>query len=209
MPHEKRRINGLASPDAVTRSARYTRRHPCYGDVVVRRVIVSVACALGVVAVFACGDDQLCDTECVNGRLTQVCCKSGEECPDIADFCDLGNGLCSDGDCSPAGDASADTNVDAGLVCGSSTCNPGEVCVEMQTSGGGCQLPDDGGLCPGNVAPVGGCCMSAAMTYACKPLPATCNGTLACTCATPSLCASTCMCTPFSGTGITCACPTM
>ncbi|HEY8076805.1 MAG TPA: hypothetical protein VIF62_21915 [Labilithrix sp.] len=172
----------------------------------IARVIVSAACVLGIAALLACGDDELCDTECVGGRLQQVCCKTGEVCPDIAPFCDRGSGVCTDGDCTPGSDdASTDANVDAGLVCGSSTCNAGEVCVQTQRPSGACLLPDDAGTCPDGLPPTGPCCNSAAATYACKPLPATCNGVLTCPCA--NLCETGCTC-DVAAPDLACTCTT-
>jgi hypothetical protein len=73
-----------------------------------RRVIVSfVACALVVVALLACGEDELCDAQCVDGHLEQICCKSGSICAEPAAFCDLGGGRCIKGSCTGPVDANA------------------------------------------------------------------------------------------------------
>ncbi len=53
----------------------------------------------------------------------------------------------------------------------------------MTTAGGGpCIMPDDAGVCPNGTHSTG-CCDNTTTTYACAPIPSSCNGTLACPCA--------------------------
>ncbi|MFO0565319.1 MAG: hypothetical protein U0263_06630 [Polyangiaceae bacterium] len=91
---------------------------------------------------------------------------------------------------SPGSDAAvADAESDAPLAnCKGSPCGKGRVCVVTTAGGGACQQPDDAGLCPnGQPGTPGQCCNTVSTSYACQTLPAACNGTLACPCAS-SLC---------------------
>ncbi len=163
-----------------------------------RRVIVTVgACALGVVALLACGDDELCDTECAGGRLTQTCCKAGATCADIAPFCDLGGGRCTTGDCTADGgdDAPPDgTLTDVRTPCG--FCPLGTACI-VTHFGATCVPPDPSGHCPNGTTTSEMCCdKPSSTTYQCVQLPASCFGVPGCTCAAG-------LCTCNSG-GATC-----
>jgi hypothetical protein len=86
-------------------------------------------------------------------------------------------------------DASSDAQQqqDSGSTpCNGQTCAPGEACVVTTSSGGACMPPDDAGVCPDGTHTTG-CCNNSSTTYECAPLPADCNGALACPCA-ESLC---------------------
>jgi hypothetical protein len=119
----------------------------------------------------------------------------------------------------PAGsDASADSGYDAtggqdagsdaqSTDCNGTTCKAGEVCVVTTSSGGACQPPDDAGLCPGGKQGTPGqCCDNTTVTYACKALPPSCNGKLACPCA-DSLCQCDCQISDPGKLACTCLYP--
>ncbi len=96
------------------------------------------------------------------------------------------------GSSTPSGsDASTDATTDSTtgtISCNGTPCPSGQACVITTAGGGACQAPDDAGLCPdGKPGTPGQCCDNTTTTYACQPLPAACNGALACPCAS-SLC---------------------
>ncbi len=108
-------------------------------------------------------------------------------------------------------DASADsgqdaTGLDAGAVgCDGAICKSGQVCVVTTAGGGACQPPDDAGMCPnGKPGTPGQCCDNTTVSYACQALPPSCNGKLACPCAS-SLCQCGACQIPNAGT-LACAC---
>jgi hypothetical protein len=69
------------------------------------------------------------------------------------------------------------------------TCGAGKVCVGTGTEGGALIMPNDAGVCPSGSHLSGNFCQNN-LGYACQPMPAACNGTLACPCAS-TLCPST------------------
>lgn len=118
---------------------------------------------------------------CVNGRIQVTCCSAPADCNfGSGGFCDLGGGACSDAPC--ARDAAADSDADAGAgetPCGATSCKGGDVCVITTTPPGACQRPDDGGVCAnGEHVSASGWCDPRTTSYACKPLPSSCGGTL-------------------------------
>jgi hypothetical protein len=83
-------------------------------------------------------------------------------------------------------------------------CGPGNVCVGSGTEGGAIIVPNDAGVCPTGTHPAGGTpttCQND-LSYACKPLPSGCNGTLTCACAT-AICSDP-ICQVVSATELTC-----
>jgi hypothetical protein len=68
-------------------------------------------------------------------------------------------------------------------------CGAGKVCVGTGTEGGALIMPNDAGVCPSGSHLSGNFCQNN-LGYACQPMPAACNGTLACPCAS-TLCSST------------------
>jgi hypothetical protein len=95
-----------------------------------------------------------------------------------------------------------------GSTSGTMTCNPacgsGSVCVGTGTSGGAIIVANDAGVCPPGTHPTGfeNRCDND-LGYACQPIPAGCNGTVTCACAS-SLCASLHTCQSASNSGVTC-----
>lgn len=107
--------------------------------------------------------------------------------------CALASLLCACGGTtsSSGSDASTDASTDTTtgtILCDGTPCPSGQVCVVTTSSGGVCLIPDDAGLCPdGKPGTPGQCCNTVTTASACAPLPAACNGMLACPCAS-SLC---------------------
>ncbi len=99
----------------------------------------------------------------------------------------------------------------SGAICDGKTCNPGQLCVAVTTSGGAC-MPKNGASCPaGNFETTcpGGTpgCVARSTTYACQPKPADCTGAVDCACATPTLCPGAgCSCSRASATDYGCVC---
>jgi len=62
-------------------------------------------------------------------------------------------------------------------------CKTGDICVGHRTVGGAFIIPDDAGTCPsGRHREAGGRCEND-WKYACQPKPASCSGTVDCSCA--------------------------
>ncbi len=81
-------------------------------------------------------------------------------------------------------------------------CLTGSVCVGTGTEGGALIMPNDAGVCPAGSHPSGGTVAFCErdLAYGCQPIPAGCNGTITCACAS-TLCPSgpyTCQ-TPSAG----------
>lgn len=82
--------------------------------------------------------------------------------------------------------SSQDDSQSKSVACNGQTCTGGTVCVVTTSGGGPCLQPDDAGVCPDGTHTTG-CCDNTTTTYACEALPDSCNGALACPCAS-SLC---------------------
>ena len=81
---------------------------------------------------------------------------------------------------------------------GASDCSPpcqtDQICVGTGTEGGAVIMPNDAGVCPAGSHPSSTGTLTFCqrdLSYACAPMPSSCNGTLACDCAT-SLCPYSC-----------------
>jgi hypothetical protein len=76
-------------------------------------------------------------------------------------------------------------------------CQTDQICVGTGTEGGAVIMPNDAGVCPAGshvTDPGGGVAFCQRdLAYACAPMPSSCNGTLACACAT-----ATCPSGPYS-----------
>jgi len=81
-------------------------------------------------------------------------------------------------------------------------CGGGSVCVGTGTLGGALILPNDAGVCPSGRHLSGNICVGD-LSYACMTIPASCNGTVTCACAS-SLCPSLHMCQGPSGGILSC-----
>jgi len=97
-------------------------------------------------------------------------------------------------------DAGADAGPDP---CGG--CSASEICVVTTSSGGACEQPGDGGVCPnGQVVDPDSCCDNSSTSASCEPRPGACiKSSLPCGCAA-SLCS--CMCLSASESTVQCAC---
>jgi len=91
-----------------------------------------------------------------------------------------------------------------GGPCGTTSCNPGEMCVQTTTSGGACFAPSDGGACPPGTVMQGSCCVNMSTTSACQPIPAACGGSPSCACA--STACGGCLCQGTTAGVLSCAC---
>jgi len=154
---------------------------------------------------------------CFDGTPTAGdCCDVGWSICQVGDPCCVGAWACNSSthtwvheelgcacriDAGPPPDAPTDTG--SPTACGAQTCAPSDICVEQTTSGGPCLAPNDAGMCPPGSTLIGGCCGFSSTTFACKPEPAGCGGTLSCGCA-KALCS--CMCSGASDRTLMCAC---
>ncbi len=107
-----------------------------------------------------------------------------------------------------AGTGGAAGNGGAGGGGGQSTdCTPActgqTVCVGVGVEGGALILAGDGGTCPQGRHLQGNACIQD-LTYSCMAIPAACNGTPTCSCATDTLCTSGHSCTQVSPNELTC-----
>jgi hypothetical protein len=85
---------------------------------------------------------------------------------------------------------------DGGQTC-SPACGAGAVCVGSGTQGGVVIFANDAGVCPsGTHLSVGGTVpiCERDLSYACRPIPAGCGGTITCPCAAATLCTSQQVC---------------
>ena len=96
-------------------------------------------------------------------------------------------GACSSGGTSTTGDAAT--------ACGTANCAPGQVCVRMQTVGGGQICPGDGGTCPGGYELNSNGCCEMIPSWSCVARPSGCGATLTCACAQTTLCGGGQSCT--------------
>jgi hypothetical protein len=100
-------------------------------------------------------------------------------------------------------DAPASDSQDGGPTCGTMTCAAAEVCVRVQTLGGACFQPGDGGGCPAGFT-FGGFCCEPDPSFHCATPPAACGSTLTCACAASALCTPGRNCATPSNTQINC-----
>ena len=72
---------------------------------------------------------------------------------------------------------------DGGMTC-SPACTAGFICIASGTEGGAVINANDAGVCPSGTHPTGfeNRCDNN-LAYGCMPIPATCGGTVTCTCA--------------------------
>ncbi|MGO9710557.1 MAG: hypothetical protein ACLQBL_16945 [Polyangiaceae bacterium] len=112
--------------------------------------------------------------------LAPIHCSNPSDCPE----CTGGQWVCIA--CSSEPDASSDAS--DGAPCPAAGCGAGQVCVNTTSCRPVC-LADAGFSCPAGATQNGCCCEQSV----CETLPAACDGTLTCACAS-SLCTSGYMC---------------
>lgn len=105
------------------------------------------------------------------------------------------------------GDAGSDGGLDGadggGMSC-SPACSTTSVCVGTGVEGGAVIVANDAGVCPAGSHPSGvGALCAHDLSFACKPIPAACGGTVTCACAS-SLCPTSYVCGGPSDGVLTC-----